>query len=100
VNVVLGDDAPTAVANYGKTALVSQGIATDSKIVRRDEDELYPASPEEVRATAQHIELCALYVAVKNVELLNRLGFNKDRYTQARHQDFAGLLRLERHRTR
>ena len=77
---MLGDDVPAAVANYRKASLMSQGIATDSIIVRGDKDELYPSALEKTRAAAQYIEFRALYIAVKNAESFNLVDFHKERH--------------------
>jgi hypothetical protein len=97
VDVMLGDYPATAVANDRKAALVCQRIATDSKIVSRDEDKLYPPCLEQVLAATQHIEFSALDIAMKNIQSLDAVAFHKNRYADARHQDLTGFFRLERH---
>ena len=89
---MLRDYLSAAVANECKAALVSQRIATDSKVVSRDEDELDESALEQISATGEYFEFRALYVAMKDVQSFNRLGFHKVWHADTRYKDFAGFL--------
>ena len=86
---MLGDYFTPAVANECKATLMSQRVATDSKIMSGDEDELYQSSQEQFLATTQHIKFRPLYVAMQNVDCFNLLQFHQVRHTETRNQDFA-----------